>query len=334
MVILGTMIHGTMTTSSKTDYLSILGLSSEFDDFELKKAFRREARKWHPDLNKNDINAEERFKLINEAYKYLRDPKTREILYQENLDKSNNQFNNFETGFPDFEDYLDTFFGYKKHSVKDNINDGNNHYKDEDEDEEDYYDYEDEYLDNNSYRENNNEFPAKSPNEPPPIKSYEDVETIIELTPEEALNGSSILIELEDNTIVEVDTPPFAGDGWRLRLENIARGGKDHYIQLKVETIDGLKIDGLRVMYKLELFPPDALLGCAVDVPTLDGNVTLQVPPKSSTGRMLRLKGRGLSYGNDTGDQYVEIIVVIPANMNDEEIALYSRLQELSLKEY
>ena len=178
-----------------------------------------------------------------------------------------------------------------------------------------------------------NEFPAKSPNEPPPIKSYEDVETIIELTPEEALNGSSILIELEDNTIVEVDTPPFAGDGWRLRLENIARGGKDHYIQLKVETIDGLKIDGLRVMYKLELFPPDALLGCAVDVPTLDGNVTLQVPPKSSTGRMLRLKGRGLSYGNDTGDQYVEIIVVIPANMNDEEIALYSRLQELSLKE-
>ena len=71
------MIHGTMTTSSKTDYLSILGLSKNFDDFELKKAFRREARKWHPDLNKNDINAEERFKLINEAYEFLRDPKQR-----------------------------------------------------------------------------------------------------------------------------------------------------------------------------------------------------------------------------------------------------------------
>ena len=68
------MIHGTMTTSSKKDYLSILGLSPDFDDKELKKAFRREARKWHPDLNKNDLNAEERFKLINEAYEYLRDP--------------------------------------------------------------------------------------------------------------------------------------------------------------------------------------------------------------------------------------------------------------------
>jgi len=55
MVILGTMIHGTMTTSSKKDYLSILGLSPDLDDKELKKAFRREARKWHPDLNKNEI---------------------------------------------------------------------------------------------------------------------------------------------------------------------------------------------------------------------------------------------------------------------------------------
>ena len=77
MVILGMMIHGTMTISSKKDYLSILGLSSNFDDKELKKAFRREARKCHPDLNKNDLNAEERFKLINEAYKYLRDPNKR-----------------------------------------------------------------------------------------------------------------------------------------------------------------------------------------------------------------------------------------------------------------
>ena len=77
MVILGTMIHGTMTTSSSKDYLSILGLSQEFDDTDLKKAFRTQARKWHPDLNKNDINAEERFKLINEAYEFLRDAKKR-----------------------------------------------------------------------------------------------------------------------------------------------------------------------------------------------------------------------------------------------------------------
>ena len=308
MVILGTMIHGTMTTSSKKDYLSILGLSPDFDDKELKKAFRREARKWHPDLNKNDLNAEERFKLINEAYEYLRDPNVRKNSSDEkNQDDKEN--NNFEKGFPDFQDYLDSLFGYDDEP------------------------YEDESINTNNDEFNNFQYPTTSPEDPPPVKLHQDIETVIELTPDEALNGASILIELEDETVVEVDTPPFAGDGWRLRLENIARGGKDHYLQLKVQTESGLRIDGLRVLYKLELFPHDALLGCAVEVPTLDGNVTLQVPPKSSTGRMLRLKGRGLTFEDNVGDQYVEILVVIPADINDEEIALYTRLQELSLSD-
>ncbi len=318
MVILGTMIHGTMTTSSKKDYLSILGLSSNFDDKELKKAFRREARKWHPDLNKNDINAEERFKLINEAYEYLRDPSVRKNSGDENV-HVHNENNNFKTGFPDFEDYLDSLFGYEYSP------NNSNEYENEP--------YEDESTNTNNDEFNHYEYPTTSPEEPPPVKLHQDIETVIELTPDEALNGASILIELEDETVVEVDTPPFAGDGWRLRLENIARGGKDHYLQLKVQTESGLRIDGLRVLYKLELFPHDALLGCAVEVPTLDGNVTLQVPPKSSTGRMLRLKGRGLTFEDNVGDQYVEILVVIPADINDEEIALYTRLQELSLSD-
>ncbi|MDC3019882.1 DnaJ domain-containing protein [Prochlorococcus sp. AH-736-E15] len=318
MVILGTMIHGTMTTSSKKDYLSILGLSPDFDDKELKKAFRREARKWHPDLNKNDINAEERFKLINEAYEYLSDPNVRKNISDENI-QDDYENNNFKSGFPDFQDYLDSLFGYE-YSPKN------------------YEEYDNEQFEDESTTTNNDEFinyeyPTTSPDEPPPVKLHQDIETIIELTPDEALNGASILIELENETVVEVDTPPFAGDGWRLRLENIARGGKDHYLQLKVRTESGLRIDGLRVLYKLELFPHDALLGCAVEVPTLHGNVTLQVPPKSSTGRMLRLKGRGLTFEDNVGDQYVEILVVIPADINDEEIALYTRLQELSLSD-
>ena len=323
MVTLGMTIHGTMTTSSKNDYLSILGLSSEFDDIELKKAFRREARKWHPDLNKNDINAEDRFKLINEAYEFLRDPVRRVKSIDSNSSNDEN-FNKYSTGFPEFKDYLNSLFGFEYESELDNES----------------YDqtsdfYEDEKPDEifNEEEFNSYDYPARSPEEPPPVKLYQDIETIIELTPDEALSGASILIELEDQTVVEVDTPPFAGDGWRLRLENIAKGGKDHYLQLKVQTENGLRIDGLRVLYKLELFPPDALLGCAVEVPTLDGNVTLQVPPKSSTGRLLRLKGRGLSFGDNIGDQFVEILVVIPADINDEEIALYTRLQELSLSD-
>ena len=326
MVILGTTIHGTMTTSSKKDYLSILGLTNEFDDNELKKAFRREARKWHPDLNKNDINAEDRFKLINEAYEFLRDPARRVKTIDSNSSNKEN-INNYRTGFPEFTDYLNSLFGFEYES-KSELN--NESYSDKPSD---FYEEEkpDEIFNEEDF--NSYDYPATSPEEPPPVKLHQDIETIIELTPEEALSGASILIELEDQTVVEVDTPPFAGDGWRLRLENIAKGGKDHYLQLKVQTENGLRIDGLRVLYKLELFPPDALLGCAVEVPTLDGNVTLQVPPKSSTGRLLRLKGRGLSFGDNIGDQFVEILVVIPADINDEEIALYTRLQELSLSD-
>jgi len=307
-----------MTISSNKDYLSILGLSHDFDDKELKRAFRREARKWHPDLNKNDLNAEDRFKLINEAYEYLRDPNKRKEISEENI-RENDEDNNFQTGFPDFQDYLDSLFGYEYNAK--NFDEYNNEQ------------FDDDNLNIENDDLNNYEYPATSPEEPPPVKLDRDIETIIELTPDEALSGTSILIELEDQTVVEVDTPPFAGDGWRLRLENIARGGKDHYLQLKVQTESGLRIDGLRVLYKLELFPHDALLGCAVDVPTLEGNVTLQVPPKSSTGRLLRLKGRGLTFEDNVGDQYVEILVVIPADINDEEIALYTRLQELSLSD-
>ena len=155
----------------------------------------------------------------------------------------------------------------------------------------------------------------------------------MELTPEQALQGTTVELSLGDGTVVELQTPPQAGDGWRLRLGGVAAGGRDHFLQLRVQSPDGLRIDGLRVHYRLELFPPDAALGCAVDVPTLDGPVTLQVPPGSSSGRLLRLRGRGLVLDDDRqGDQLVEIVVVIPADLGDAERALYRRLQELALE--
>ncbi len=188
MVILGTMIHGTMTTSSKKDYLSILGLPPNFDDKQLKKAFRIEARKWHPDLNKNDLNAEERFKLINEAYEYLSDPSKRNERLDEFIQHDQDN-NNFETGFPDFQDYLNSLFGYE--------------YTARNYDEYDNDSIEDESINKDDEIFNNDKYPTTSPEEPPPVKLHQDIETIIELTPDEALNGASILIELEDETVVE-----------------------------------------------------------------------------------------------------------------------------------
>ncbi len=309
-----------MTTTVEPNYWSLLGVSPQCDASELKSAFRNEARKWHPDLNKNDANAEERFKLINEAYAVLSDPKKR-LEWQNKNNKSQDVFDN---RFPSYEEYLEIILGISLYS--------------EDEKQEDYYeelvDHSEVEYDSYSQNNVNDNFPTTSAPNPPPTLIYEDQETIVEITPEQALYGSSVDIQLKDGTLVEVLTPPFAGDGWRLRIEGAALGFRDHFVQLKVQTSEGLRIDGLRVMYRLELFPHDALLGCAVDIPTLYGSVTLQVPPKSSTGRLLRLRGRGLEYEDYRGDQIVEIIIVLPDTLSDSEIALYQRLNELSMENY
>jgi len=309
-----------MTTTAEPNYWSLLGVSPECDPSELKSAFRKEARKWHPDLNKNDINAEERFKLINEAYAILSDP-IRRVEWEKKVNKSKDIF---ENRFPSYEEYLDVVLGLK-------TNYENVKYDDIDNDYVDLSDEEYEEYDLPNFKEN---IPTTSEPSPPPTLIYEDQESIVEITPEQALYGSTVDIELQDGTIVEVLTPPFAGDGWRLRIEGAAIGCRDHFLQLKVQTDDGLRIDGLRVMYRLKLFPHDALLGCAVDIPTLNGSVTLQVPPNSSTGRMLRLRGRGLEYDDYRGDQIVEIIIVLPDNLSDSEIALYQRLNEISMENY
>ena len=300
------VIPGTMTSTAEPDYWSLLGLGPEADADQLKRAFRREARRWHPDLNGNDPVAEERFKLVNEAYAVLSDPRRRRA-WEEGDSVRGRQIDPFEHGFPDFEDFLEVVLG--ESSRRSEVTDpaGN---------------------DSGSWREP----PVAAPSPPPPVRAEEDLESIVELTPEQALHGTTVELNLDDGTVVELDTPPQAGDGWRLRLEGVASGGRDHFLQLRVLTDEGLRVDGLRVHYKLLLYPPDAALGCAVEVPTLDGPVTLQVPPGSSSGRLLRLRGRGLALDDRRGDQLVEIVVVIPADLGDAERALYRRLQELALE--
>jgi len=301
-----------MTTSAEPDYWSLLGLTPDADQESLKRAFRREARRWHPDLNGNDLQAEERFKLVNEAYAVLSNPerKTEWIRLREGQGVG---VDPFSTGFPEFEEYLDVVLGSagNRRSAADK----------------------DDPVDSDSrFEQGARNWPEHSPQPAAPIRSDDDLETVVELSPDQALHGTLVELELGDGTLVEVSTPPQAGDGWRLRLEGVAPGGKDHFLQLRVITDEGLRIDGLRVHYRLELLPPDAALGCAVDVPTLAGSVTLQVPPASSSGRLLRLRGRGLECGTQRGDQLVEIVIVIPSSLEDDERALYQRLQEISLE--
>ena len=303
-----------MTSTTKPDYWSILGIQPGSDINLIKSAFRSEARRWHPDLNINDSNAEERFKLINEAYAVLSDPKKRLSWESQN---SNVSHELFSSGFPSYEEYINVVLGIRQIDDNDEEESDINYQRDP-------YQYEDTYT--SQYK------PTASPVSPPPIKQLDNVETLVDLSPDEALHGSTVEIQLSTGPIVEFHTPAYAGDGWRLRLPGLSSDNKDHFIHLRVQTRDGLRIDGLRVLYRLELFPHDALFGCGIEIPTLDGFVVLQVPPKSSSGRLLRLRGRGLEFDGSKGDQLVEIVVVVPSELGESERALYERLQELSFR--
>jgi curved DNA-binding protein len=289
-----------MTSLGAMDYWQVLGLEPGADPARLKRAFREQARRWHPDLNGNDPVAEERFKLVNEAYAVLSDPRRR-LAWESGEEPaggggSGPPSDPFAKGFPDFQSYLDELFGRPD-------------------------------VPPEAERETG---VTASPPPPQPVPAATAEETLVELQPDQALAGERVELELRDGTVVEVWTPPLAGDGWRLRLPGVAPGGADHFLHLRVRTPEGLRIDGLRVLYTLELSPAEAALGCHHLVPTLTGPVRLRIPPGSSSGRLLRLRGRGLRWDEQVGDQIVDIRIVVPSQLSEAEEALYRRLQELA----
>ncbi|MCP9928781.1 DnaJ domain-containing protein [Cyanobium sp. CH-040] len=302
----------------------MLGLDPGADADALKRAFRRQARRWHPDLNGNDPVAEERFKQVNEAYALLSDPRRRRDWERGESgagpEAAQTGRDPFASGFPSFETYLEELFGGRRRPAA-GSSDGPS--VDQDSRARDHGDEE--------YAAGSAAAPVTAaPPSPPPVVAASDSETAVDLTPEQALQGERVELELTDGTVVEVWTPPIAGDGWRLRLAGVTPGGGDHFLQLRVRTAEGLRIDGLRVHYLLPVSPAEAVLGCQVVVPTLRGAVKLTVPPGSSSGRLLRLRGRGLEWGGQRGDQLVEIRIVVPEQAGDAETALYRRLQELA----
>ncbi|MFN9546671.1 MAG: DnaJ domain-containing protein [Cyanobacteriota bacterium] len=286
-----------MSRPTTMDYWQVLGLEPGADAARLKRAFREQARRWHPDLNGNDPVAEERFKRVNEAYAVLSDPRRRqawEAGEEPGEERDAGERDPFARGFPDFEAYLDALYGPTSEPPPTPTS------------------------------------VTASPPPPPPVPAAVMEETLVELTPEQALAGERLELELHDGTVVEVWTPPLAGDGWRLRLPGLAPGGGDHFLQLRVRTSEGLRIDGLRVLHTLDLTPAEAALGSQKRVPTLAGPVRLRVPPGSSSGRLLRLRGRGLRWGEQLGDQIIALRIVVPAELSEAEEALYRRLDELA----
>lgn len=321
------------------DYYKILDVSRDASQEEISKAFKKLARKYHPDLNPDNAEAEKKFKEVNEAYEVLKDPEKRKRYDQLGADWEHGQ--NFDPP-PGYENVRFTFggpgsqqFGGEFSSFFETIfgdifgeQAGGGHQK------------------RRNFRRDpfsQAGFSGMGFND-----KGEDAEATIELTLEEAYQGGKKSISLQEkgadphgnprvqNKTLDVTIPPGVVEGSKIRLSGQGnpgmRGGNagDLYLKVKLLPHHTYRVEGKDIIYDLYISPWEAVLGTHVVVPTLEKQVDLRVPPGTSSGRKLRLKGKGLGRGNSKGDQYVRVMIKVPQELSQEEKQLWEQLAQSS----
>lgn len=313
------------------DYYEILGVSRGSSKEDIAKAFKRLARKYHPDLNPDNAEAEAKFKEINEAYEVLKDPEKRRMYDQLGPNWQNGQnfepppgYENFAGGFggSGFSDFFETIFGGGFGGGGFGGQGGGYH--------------QDPFggFGGAGFR-------------PGPSKGR-DIETTLELTLEEAYAGGRKNVAFQDRAPdpsgmsslhtknLEVNIPAGVKNGARIRLTGQGSPGRqggpagDLYLRVKILPHARFKLDEANVTLDLPLAPWEAALGTTVQVPTLDKFVELNVPAGISSGQKMRIRGRGLGSGAKKGDQYVRVVIKTPRDLSDEERALWQKLAETS----
>jgi len=305
------------------DYYQVLGVTRTASADEIKKAYRKLARKFHPDVSK-EANAEERFKQVQEAYEVLKDPEKRAAYDQLGSNwKAGDQFRRppgwdsggFEfrsggqrggsSGFeqPDFSDFFSSLFGAGVRGGSADFRGGFGR--------------------------------AGAAYE----RGGQDHEAQIEIDLEEAYQGGPRMIQIGEgdrSRTIRVNIPPGVTAGQKIRLAgqggaSLGRGkAGDLYLDIRIRPHRLFKLEDRNVTLRLPLAPWEAALGTLVKVPTLGGSVEMRIPAGSQSGKTLRLRGRGLP-GNPPGDQYVEIAIVVPSADTPEAKALYEKMRsELS----
>ena len=326
------------------DYYETLGVKRNATQEEIQRAYRRLARQYHPDVNK-DQSAEQRFKELSEAYEVLRDPGKRkqydalganwrsgqeftpppgwEHMAGHGASRTRRaagaghgaEFNFRSSGFSDFFDQL---FGGRRGGMRDVFED---------------LDLSEGYGD-----------AGRAVREGPP----EQVD--ITITLDEACHGATKRIELTWNKLDErgmlepetktfsVKIPPGTTEGAVIRLPGEGRQGlrmgekKDLHLRVHLAPHKDFEVDGHDLTTELRLSPWEAALGARVAVRTLDGEVMLTVPPGTSGGSRMRLAGKGLPHrgGHGRGDLFARVKIVLPRNLTAQERELFEKLREVS----
>ena len=296
------------------DYYAALGVERTAKPADIKSAYRKLARKYHPDVSK-ETGAEEKFKEVAEAYETLKDPEKRAAYDELGRHAPGDEFRpppgwRQSPGEPSFSfddvDLADLFAG-----ISGRTRGG-----------------------------------RRAPNAPMP---GQDFEAAVRLTFDQAYKGTEIELDMavaepDENGFlrrvprkIRVRVPKGVTDGQKLRVPGKggkgANGGRDGdlYLDIEVQLHPLYRAEGLDLYMDLPLAPWEAVLGASVDVPTPAGRVTLKVPPGTHAGQKLRLAGRGLSRADgSSGHLYAVAQIAVPTVIDDRQRALFAQLKEAS----
>lgn len=340
-----------MVLSSEKNLYEILEVSSSASTSAIKSAYRRLARKYHPDLNSGDELCEKKFKEITEAYEILSD-----------ADKKKNY------------DILRGF--YRETTSQSKFNEANKAYKTykENNQEKDKSQYSDGFSNifndilegfkktTSSYE--NNTFKTKQMRPERGSDVYSDVV----ITMSEAVQGTSRTINilhteacpncqgrtflngskcplckgLGEQSIhkkLNVKIPANVKHGSKIRIANEGNkgfnGGKngDLYLNIKIENNSNFKYDGLNVLCTIPITPFEAVLGATIEIETPTGKVNMKITPNTHSGQKFRLTGQGLEQGSKfgkKGDMIVTVNIEVPKNPSEKEIELYKKLRDIT----
>jgi len=310
---------------AKRDYYEVLGVSRSATADEIRRAHRKLVRQYHPDVNKDSKEAVERFKEVQEAYDVLSDADKRKNYDQfghagvnggdpfENLRRGTGGHSTWNSGGAtvedfdprdfanagDFGDIFEQFFGRGAGGARTQTRSGRSRVR----------------------------------TEPPPRGA--DIEHSVTLNFDQAARGVTLPLQISRDgrlETIDVKIPAGVKDGSKVRLKGKGQhvaGGEagDLYIITTVRPHDVFRRDDLDILVDVPISVYDAMLGTKANVQTLDGPVTITIPPGTSSGAKLRIKGRGVYRGDEKGDQFCVIKIIVPRDLDDDDKELVRQLQ-------
>lgn len=309
------------------DYYRVLGVEKNAPAEEIRRAYRKLARKYHPDVNPNNAQAEERFKEINEAYEVLRDPEKRQKYDHLGADwQRYQQTGGSAEGF-DWAQWFNASGGRpgagqgqgraEYVDINDLFGEGG------------FSDFFQTVFGGGGFRQGGGTAGF--------ARGGRDIEQPVEISLEEAHNGTIRVIQIGQRRI-EVKVPAGVATGSRVRVAGAGQpspnGGQpgDLYMVISVASHPVYRREraDLRMTLPVDLYT--MMLGGEAMVPTLKGRVSLKIPPETKAGKVFRLRGQGmpiLRSSGQFGDLYIELQPQLPQDLSAEEKSLYTQLAEL-----